>query len=210
MATHSSIIAWRIPWTEELGGLQSMGSQTQTQLRDILVGSCQHLLMALDPECSQLSQLFPNQLCALVLLITHCQSCVNSCCWHVLALASSYSSCGILCFLSVLSSYETWNQLCCSVQSLSHVQLFATPWTAACQPSLSINNPESLLKLMSIESVMPSNHLIHCHPLLLLSSVFPSIRVFSNESVLRIRWPKYWNFSFSISPSSEYSGLIPF
>jgi len=97
-----------------------------------------------------------------------------------------------------------------SVQSLSHVQLFATPWTAACQASLSITNARSLLKLMSIESVMPSNHLILCCPLLLLPSVFPSISVFSNESVLRIRWPKYWSFSFSISPSNEYSRLISF
>ena len=86
----------------------------------------------------------------------------------------------------------------------------ATPWTAAIQVSLSITNSWSLFKLMSLESVMPSNHLILCHPLLLLPSIFPSIRVFSNESVLPIRWPKYWNFSFSISPSNEYSGLISF
>ena len=86
----------------------------------------------------------------------------------------------------------------------------ATPWTAACQASLSITNSWSLLKLMSIESVMASNHLILCHPLLLLPSIFPSIRVFSNESALRIRWPKYWTFSFNISPSNEYSGLISF
>ena len=98
-----------------------------------------------------------------------------------------------------------------SVQSLSCAWLFATPWTAACQGSLSITNSWSLLKLMSIESVMPSNHLILCHPLLLLlPSIFPSIRVFSNESVLHIRWPKYCSFSFSISPSNEYSGLISF
>ena len=97
-----------------------------------------------------------------------------------------------------------------SVQSLSCVRLFATPWTAACQASLSITNSQSLLKLMSIKSVMPSNHLILCHPLLLLPSLFPSIRVFSNESVLRIKWPKYWSSSFSISPSNEYSGLISF
>ena len=96
-----------------------------------------------------------------------------------------------------------------SVQSLSHVQLFATPWTAAFQASLSITNARSLLKFMSIELVMPSNHLILCCPLL-LPSIFPSIRVFSNESVLCIRWPKYWHFSFSISPSNEYSGLISF
>ena len=97
-----------------------------------------------------------------------------------------------------------------SVQSLRHVWLFATPWMAACQASLSIINARSLLKLMSIESVMPSNHLILSHPLLLPPSILPSIRVFSNESVLRIRWPKYWSFSFSISLSNEYSELISF
>ena len=98
----------------------------------------------------------------------------------------------------------------CSIQSLSRVQLFATPWTAAPQASLSITNSQSLLKLMSIASVMPSNHLILCHPLLLLLSIFPSIRVFSNESALCIRWPKCWSFGFSISPSNEHSGLISF
>ena len=97
-----------------------------------------------------------------------------------------------------------------SAQSLSHVQLFATPWTAACQASLSITNSWSLPELMFIESVMPSNHLILCHSLLLLPSIFPSIRVFSNESILHIRWPKYWSFSFNISPSNEHSGLSSF
>ena len=97
-----------------------------------------------------------------------------------------------------------------SVQLLSPVWLFETPWTAACQASLSITYSQSFLKLMSIESVMPSNHLILCHPLLFLLSIFPSIRVFSNEWVLCIRWPKYWSFSFSIYPSSENSGLISF
>ena len=97
----------------------------------------------------------------------------------------------------------------CSVQLLSHVWFFVTSWTAAQQASLSINNSRSLLKLMSLKSVMPSNHLILCHPLLLPSSIFPSIRVFSTESV-RIRWPKYWNFSFSICASSEHPGLISF
>ena len=100
--------------------------------------------------------------------------------------------------------------LASSVQSLSHVQLFVTPWTAAHQASLSITNSWSLLKLISIELVMPSNHGILCRPLLLLPSIFPSIRVFSNESVLHIRWLKYWSFSFNISPSSEYSELISF
>ena len=97
-----------------------------------------------------------------------------------------------------------------SVHLLSHVRLFVTPWTAVCQASLSIINFQSLLKLVSIELVMPSNHLILCCPLLLPPSIFPSIRVFSNESVLRIRWSKYWSFSFSISPFNEYSGLISF
>ena len=96
-----------------------------------------------------------------------------------------------------------------SVQSLSCIRLFATPWTAACQASLSITKSHSLLKLISTESVMQSNHLILCRPLL-LPSIFPSIRVFSSESALRIKWPKYWSFSFGISPSSEYSGLISF
>ena len=95
-----------------------------------------------------------------------------------------------------------------SVQSLSHVQLFVTPWTATRQASLSITNSRSPPKPMSIESVMPSNHLILCRPLLLLPSIFPSIRVFSNESALGIRWPKYWSFSFNISPTNEHPGLI--
>ena len=101
-------------------------------------------------------------------------------------------------------------QLVSSVQLLSHVQFFVTPWTAARQASLSITNFWSLLKLMSIELVMPSNHLILCRPLRLLPSIFPSIRVFSNESALHIRWPKYWNFSFNISPFNQHSGLISF
>ena len=107
------------------------------------------------------------------------------------------------CVLSVFKWFS-------SIQLLSCVRLFATPWTAACQASLSITNSCSLLKLMSIKSVISSNHLILCCPLLLLPSIFPSIRVFSKKSVLCIRWPKYWSFSFSISPSNEYSGLISF
>ena len=96
-----------------------------------------------------------------------------------------------------------------SVQLLRRVQLFATPWIAACQTSLSITNSQSVLKIMSIKSGIPSNHLILCCPLLLLSPISPSIRVFSSESTLHMRWPKYWSFSFSISPSNEYPGLIP-
>ena len=126
---------------------------------------------------------------------------------------SNLSVCFCECaFWMMLTSSLKWWTLnrAGSVQWLSHIPLFATPWTAAHQASLSITNSWSLLKLMSIKWVMSSNHLILCHPLLLLPSIFPSIRVFSNESVLHIRWSKYWSFSFSISPSSEYSGLIFF
>ena len=109
---------------------------------------------------------------------------------------------------AICDSLSLW--LLSAVQLLSHVQLFATLWTAAHQASLSITNSWSLPKLMSIESVMPSNPLILCRPLLLLPSIFPSIRVFSSESALHIRWPKYWSLSFNISPSNEHSGLISF
>ena len=114
--------------------------------------------------------------------------------------------CGILMWGKMDGSGRTVS----SVQSLSHDWLFVTPWTAACQSSLSITNSWSLFKLMSIESVMSSNHLVLCHPLLLPPSIIPSIGVFSSESALRIRCPKYGSFSFSISPSKEYSGLISF
>ena len=147
MATHSSTLAWKIPWTEEPGRLHSMGLHR--------VGH-------------------------------H---------WSDLATAAAG---------------DIWKRVISLVPSFSHVQLFVTPWTAAFQASLSITNSHSLLKLMSIESVMPSSRLILCHPLLLLPSVFPSIKVFSSGSVLHIRWPKYWSFTFSISPSNEYSGLISF
>ena len=110
----------------------------------------------------------------------------------------------------LIVSPQLWQPAMSPVQLLSCVWLFATPWTAARQASLSITNSQSLLKLMSIELVIPFKHLILCHPLLLLPSTLPSIRVFSNESSLSIWWPKYWSFNFSISPSSEYSGLISF
>ena len=112
--------------------------------------------------------------------------------------------------ISLLREIGSTSSLFSSVQSLSRDRLFMTTWTAAHQASLSITNSQSLLKLMSVESVMPSNHLILCHPFLLLPSIFPSIRAFSHESALQISWPRYWSFSFSISPSSEYSGLITF
>ena len=110
--------------------------------------------------------------------------------------------------LPPLMGYMIWNPQ--SVQSLSHVWLFVTPWTAARQASLSITSSQSLLKLMSVESVMPSSHLIFCCPLPLLPSIFPSNRIFSNESSHRIRWPRFWSFSFSVSPFDEYSRLISF
>ena len=118
------------------------------------------------------------------------------CCWEGLG----GKSLGVVIWLEVSVQFS-------SVQSLSCVRLFVTPWTAACQASLSITNSWSLPKLMSIESVMPSNHLILCRPLLLPPSIFLSIRVFSNESARPIKWPKYWNFSFNISPSNEHLGL---
>ena len=120
-----------------------------------------------------------------------------------MSLASLALTCG---FFNTSATYS----VSVIVQSLSCARLSATPWIIACQASLSITNSKSSPKLMSIESVMPSNHLILCHPFLLLPSIFLSIRVFSNESTLHIRWPKYWSFSFNISPSNEYSGLISF
>jgi len=126
-----------------------------------------------------------------------------------LSSSSSSSSITLLVFIYLRTRSLYLLAQFSSAQSLSHVQLFATPWTTA-QASLSITNSRSLPKLMSIESVMPSNHLILCYPLLLLSSIPPSIRVFSHESALQIRWPRYWSFSFSISPSNEHPGLISF
>ena len=121
--------------------------------------------------------------------------------WEILVLKKCHS---LFIWNSKLSGYY----FAVDVQSLSHVWLFATPWTSARQVSLTFTIPRSLLKLMSIELVMTSNYLILCPPLLLLPSIIPSIKIFSNESTFHIRWPKYWSFSFSISPSNEYSGLI--
>ena len=128
--------------------------------------------------------------------------------WKKYVIVSHYAY-GLNQFLHIiLSTFTLCFMLFSSVQLLSHVWFFATPWTAACQASLSITNSQSLPKPMSVELVMPSNHLILCHPLLLLPSIFPSIRVFCNESALHIRWPKYWSFIFNISLSSEHPGLI--
>ena len=147
-------------------------------------------------------------------MITFCQ---NSSQWThssrvvLHGMAHSFTElCKPLCQDACSLEGKLWQTWFSSVQSLNYVWLFVTPWTAAHQASLSITNSRSLLKLMSIESLMPSNHLILCHPLLLLPSIFPSIRVFSNESILHVRWPKYWSFSFNISPSTEHPGLISF
>ena len=140
-------------------------------------------------------------------------------CFHVLAVVNSAAvNIGVHVSFSVLVSSDYTHRSgiagssvqFSSVQSLSCVQLFAIPWTPALQASLAITNSRNVLKFVSIESVMPSNHLILCHPLLLSPSIFPSMRVFSNESVLCIRWPKDWHFSFSTSSSNEYLGLISF
>ena len=177
MATHFSILAWRIPWTEDPSGLQSMRSQrvghdwvTFTLFIYLIIRKLSQVLLFF------LTSIF---------YYFHISMKPNL----------DYS----LSFLLLRFS---------SVPS--PVRFFAIPWTAACQASLSITNTQCLFKLMSIESVMPSNHLILCHPLLLPPPIFPSIGVFSNESVLPIRWPKYWSFSFSISSSSEHPGLISF
>ena len=137
----------------------------------------------------------------------YCEQCTNEYCSCMFILLSI--------FLNINLRNGIWGSKYISVQfssvqSLSHVQLFATPWTAAHQASPSITNCRSPPKPMSIESMMPSNHLILCHPLLLLPSIFPSIRIFSNYSALHIRWPKYWSFSLNISPSNEHQGLISF
>ena len=139
---------------------------------------------------------------------------LSSVCAHLPAsLMPSGFCCLVFIYLFIylfIYYFFVWCLLFHSFQSLSRIQLFVTPWTTARQASLSITNSQSLPKPMSIESVMPSCHLILCHPLLFLPSIFPSIRVFSSESGLRLRWPKYWSFSFNISPSNEHPGLISF
>ena len=181
MAPHSSTFAWKILWTEESGRLQSMGS--------LRVGHDWATSLSLFTFMHRRRKWQPTP----VFLPGESQgrgSLVGCCLWG--------------CYdIEHLFMY-----LFSSVHLLSRVQLFAIPWTEACQASLSITNPQSSHKLMSIESVIPSNRLL-CHPLL-LPSIFPSIRVFWNESALYIRWPKYWSFSFNISPYNEHSWLISF
>ena len=174
MTTHSSILAWRIPWTERPGRLQSMGSQRVRQNRATNTFTF-FLLFSIEwiPGSKMTGYMF-----GVCFIYYETSSCLSNLLCHFIFPSAALSS----------------------IQSLSRVWLFATPWTAACQASLSIINSQSLLKLISIESVMPSTHIILCCPLLCPPSIFPSIRVFSNESALCIRWPKYWRFSFNISP----------
>ena len=189
MATHSNVLAWRIPGTEEPSGLPSMGSHRVGHDWSDLAAAAAGLDETLDHLWSlrgSSQQYFSTSL--------YCIECT-------LQIRDTNSS-----FCNVVSiSISLWHpqEKGFSVQLLSHIWLFAVPRTTACQASLSITNSWSLLKLMSIESVMPSNHLILCCPLFLLPSIFPSIGVFSSESVLHIRWPKYWSFSMSISPSNH-------
>ena len=184
MATHSSTLAWRIPWTEEPGRPQSMGSQSQTLLCDYVhahVHAWKEIFMFIGNLVS----------------------------YKACHMAQPGKSSIENLFAQVKWPDSVFAEEIVVVQSLTCVRLFATPCTAVCQASLSFTISWSLLRLMSIELMIPSNHLIFCCPLLLLPSIFPSIRVFTNELTLHIRWPKYWSFNFSISPSNEYSGWFP-
>ena len=204
MATHSSILAWRISWTEDPGGLQSMGLQ---RVRHNLAAEHTHTLLQ---SLSSFSLSFSQWPCHLqiqrwnkigtVSYFYHQFHHLTCVCTHPQCLFSVHNIPAILSFLYWGHvQFHFHIKYFSSVQSLSSFQLFAIPWTAACQVSLSITNSQSLLKLLSIKSVMPYNHLILFYPLYLLPSIFPSIRVFSNESALPIRWPKYWRVWASVS-----------
>ena len=205
MASHSSTLAWKIPWMEEPGGLQSMGS---LRVGHNWATSLSFHFHALEKEMATHSGVLawripgtgePGGLPSMGShRVRHD--------WSDLAAAVAVSS----LFLLVCFSFHFSSVQFSSVQMLSRVRLFATPWIAARQASLFITISWSSLRLTSIESVMPSSHLILCRPLLLLPSISPSIRVFSSESTVRMRWPKYWSFSFSIIPSKEHPGLISF
>ena len=192
MSTHSSILAWRIPWTEEPGGLQSMGSQRIRHDWQVTISLLQR--MYIYPKFPIYP--FPTSPSVTMFVFCICDS-----------IFISYIGSFVQFFLD--STYKWYHMIYIRLdQSLSRVRLFVTPWITACQASLSITNSQSSLRLTSIQSVMPSSHLILCRPLLLLPPISPSIRVFSNESTLCMRWPKYWSFSFSIIPSKEIPGLI--
>ena len=184
MASHSSILAWRISWTEKPGELQSTGPQ---RVRHGWATNTLYITWLTNNNDSSGDKLHVTSTWPPRTLLP-CSLCTTFCIYFLRGLFSSVSS----------------------VQSLSRVRLFVTPWTTARQASLSISNSWSPPKPMSIELVRPCSHLILCHPLLLPPSIFPGIRVFSNKSALCIRWPKYRSLSFSISPSSEHPGLIPF
>ena len=187
MAPHSSTLAWKIPWTEEPGRLQSMASLRVGH--DLIDFTFTFHFHALEKEMTTHSSVLA---------------------WRIPGTEEP----GGLPSMGSHRVRHDWSDLAPaavqSVQLLSGVQLFVTPWTAAHQDSMSITNSQSLLKLMPILSAMSSNYLLLCPPLLLPSSIFLSIRVFSYKSVIHLRWPKYWSFSFSISPSNEYSGIISF
>ena len=197
MATHCSTLAWTIPWMEESGRLQSMGSLRvrHNWVTSLSLFTFMHWRRKWQPTP--------------VFLLGESQgwgSLVGCCLWGRNIIGHDWSDLAAAAAAWTLLSFLFF----VVVQSVSLVWLIVTPWTAACQASLSFTVSRSLLKLISIELMMPSNHLILCHPLILLPSVFPSINVFFNELALCIRWPNYWSFSFNISPSSEYSGLISF
>ena len=190
IGTNSSILVWEISWTEKLGRVQSMRSHK------VRHGEWVHRTPRRYQSLAYCGKTFPGN-------------------WGTEYTFGTIYHFLILCFSLNYNEDKhfiltIWLHVFSSVQLLSYVRIFVTPWTAACQASLSITNSWSSAKLTSIESVMPSNHLILIRPLLLLPSIFPSIRGFSNESALRIRWSKYWSFSFSISPSNEHPGLISF
>ena len=188
MAIHSSVLPWRIPWTEKPGSLQSVGSPRDRH--GWVINTTQGIIYVLTKEMSDMQ----NSKKQFVSSLWHTMHCSNLVLW--------------LFYVTAITNHKDILSFS-SVQSLSRVRLFATPWIAARQASLSITNSQSSLRLMSIESVMPCSHLILCHPLLLLPSIPPSIRDFSNESTLHMRWPKYWSFSFSIIPSKKQPGLSP-
>ena len=210
MATNSSALAWKIPWTEEPGRLQSMGSQRVGY--DWATSLSLFTFMHWRRKWQPTPVFLPGESqgwgawWAAVYRVTQSRTRLKQ-----LSSSSSSDRWYSTLFCDAGQDSETElpvSQLITVFQLLSCVQLFVTPWTIACQVSLSFIISQSLL--MSFESVMTSNHLVLCHPLLLLLSIFPSIRVFFNESTLGIRWPKYWSFSFSISPSNEHWGLIFF
>ena len=200
MATHSSVLVWRVPGTGEPGGLPSLGSHR--------VGHDWSDLAAAAGTKSQEEGTASAKVPEVDVFLEYVRNSEAASLTEAEQMRKVLTGNKVREILKRQQNY--FKVLISSVQSLSRVGLFVTSWTAALQASLFITNSQSLLKLMSIESVMPSNHLILCCPLLLLPSIFPSIRVFSNESVLHIRWPKYWSFSLSISPPNDYSGLIFF